>query len=133
MRLTFLALALLAVGAHADEVDGPTPCDNVENDQQSLECSAYNRKTSEAEMSASYADLIDRINGQIPKGSALSEDFKARLKTAQDLWAKSRDADCTLYTVNSAKGTRAYDIAQNDCVAQKSDERSEFLQSVGLE
>lgn len=38
-----------------------------------------------------------------------------------------------MYTVNAGKGTKAYEIAQNDCRAQKSDERSEFLQSVGLE
>jgi len=113
MRFTLLMLALLSFAAQAEESDGPTPCDNVETDQQSYDCSAYNRKTSETEMSESYTDLLDRINSQFPKGSPELKAFT--------------------YTVNAGKGTKAYEIAQNDCRAQKSDERSEFLQSVGLE
>jgi len=133
MRSTLLLLALLSLGAHAEESDGPTPCDNVETDQQGYDCSAYNRSTSETEMNESYKDLLDRINSQFPKGSPELKAFTDKLKIAQDLWAKSRDADCDVYTVNAAKGTKVYDTAQNDCRAQKSDERSEFLQSVGLE
>lgn len=133
MRSMLLLLAVLSVGAHADESDGPTPCDNVENDQQSLDCSAYNRQTSEKEMSESYKDLLDRVGSQFPKSSPELKDFTDKLKVAQDTWAKSRDADCDVYAVNAAKGTNAYNVAQNDCRAQKSDERSEFLQSVGLE
>jgi uncharacterized protein YecT (DUF1311 family) len=133
MRFTLLMLALLSCATHAEESDGPTPCDNVETDQQSYDCSAYNRKTSEAEMNGSYTDLLDRINSQFPKASPELKSFNDKLKAAQDLWSKSRDADCEVYTVNAGKGTKAYEIAQNDCRAQKSDERSEFLQSVGLE
>lgn len=133
MRFTLLMLALLSFAAQAEESDGPTPCDNVETDQQSHDCSAYNRKTSETEMSESYTDLLDRINSQFPKGSPELKAFTDKLKAAQDLWTRSRDADCDVYTVNAGKGTKAYEIAQNDCRAQKSDERSEFLQSVGLE
>ena len=132
MKPMLLLLAVISLGAYADE-DGPTPCDNVENDQQSYDCSAYNRKTSETEMNESYKDLLDRINSQFPKGSAQLTDFTAKLKAAQDLWGKSRDADCDVYSVNAAKGSKAFDVAQNDCRAQKSDERSEFLQSVGME
>ena len=133
MRFTLLMLALLSFAAHAEESDDPTPCDNVENDQQSYDCSAYNRKTSEAEMNGSYTDLLDRINSQFPKTSPELKSFNDKLKAAQDLWSKSRDADCEVYTVNADKGTKAYATAQNDCLAQKSDERSEFLQSVGME
>jgi uncharacterized protein YecT (DUF1311 family) len=133
MRFTLLMLALLSFAAQAEESDSPTPCDNVETDQQSYECSAYNRKTSEAEMSGSYTDLLDRIKSQFPADSPELKTFTGKLKAAQDLWAKSREADCDVYTVNAGKGTQAYEVAQNDCRAQKSDERSEFLQSVGLE
>ena len=38
MKSIFLALALIATTAHAAEDTDSTPCDGIENDQQTLEC-----------------------------------------------------------------------------------------------
>jgi uncharacterized protein YecT (DUF1311 family) len=139
MRAMFLVLAFAAFGAQAaDEPelpnnDGPTPCDNVETAQQSFDCSAYNRKTAETELGESYKDLAERIKSQYADHADQQADLLARIKTAQGLWEKLRDADCAVETFDSDKKTQAYQVAQNDCIAQKSDERSETLQSVGME
>lgn len=140
MKALILLMALATSGAYAadDEAqtpnnDGPTPCDNVETAQQSFDCSAYNRKTAETELGASYKDLVERIKSQYGDHVDQQNDLLAKVKAAQGLWEKLRDADCAVDTFNTAKGTQAYQVAQNDCIAQKSDERSESLQSVGME
>jgi uncharacterized protein YecT (DUF1311 family) len=47
--------------------------------------------------------------------------------------AKTRDADCAVEAFPATAGSKAFTIAQNDCVARMSDERSEFLESIGQE
>jgi uncharacterized protein YecT (DUF1311 family) len=46
---------------------------------------------------------------------------------------KTRDADCAVEAFPATAGSKAFTIAQNDCVARMSDERSEFLESIGQE
>lgn len=139
MRILFLLMALATFGAHAEDEpqaptnDGPTPCDNVETTQQSFDCSAYNRKTAETELGESYKDLTDRVDSQYSDHPAQRDDLLNKVKAAQSLWEKMRDADCAVDTFNTDKNSQAYQIALNDCIAQKSDERSETLQSVGME
>ena len=59
--------------------------------------------------------------------------FTPVLKDAQQKWEKLRDADCAVDTFPAVTGTKAYAIAHNDCLARMSDERSEFLESIGQE
>lgn len=42
-------------------------------------------------------------------------------------WLKTRDADCAVEAFPATDGSKAFKIAQNDCVARMSDERSEFF------
>ena len=130
MRSMFWVLAVLAAGAHADE---GTPCDNVETTQQGFECSTYNKTTSEHELENSYKDMIDRISTQYANHPAQLADYLAKIKNAQEIWKKLRDADCSVQTFTNEKGSQALQIAENDCFAQMSDERSEYLQSIGIE
>ncbi len=132
MRTVLMALALVAYGAHAAE-DGPTPCDNVENDKQSLACSKFNRETAETEMKGALDDLEERTTNQYADHPNQLEELKAKINAAQALWSKLRDADCAIYTFNADKSSQSYQTTLNDCLAQKSDERSEYLQSVGME
>jgi uncharacterized protein YecT (DUF1311 family) len=60
-------------------------------------------------------------------------DITAKIKTAQQQWLKTRDADCAVEAFPATAGSKAFTIAQNDCVARMSDERSEFLESIGQE
>ena len=62
-----------------------------------------------------------------------SADITAKLQAAEQLWIKSRDADCAIAPFPSAPGSKAYTIDQNDCLANKNDERSEFLESIAQE
>lgn len=130
MRSMLLVLAVLATSAHAE--DG-TPCDKVETTQQSFECSAFNRTTADQEMNTAYKDLIDRISSQYAAHPPQLSDYLAKIKNAQDIWVKLRDADCSVQTFLNEKGSQAFQIAQNDCFAQSSDERSEYLQAIGTE
>lgn len=129
MKAWLLLLALAATGAHAAG-DGPTPCDNVDDSKASLACSEYNKKTAQSELDASYKDLLNRaktgLNGEPAKQTKIVE----LIKTAQEQWLKTRDADCAVETFEAKPGTPEFTTAQDDCLAQKSDERSEYLQTL---
>ena len=61
MKSIFLALALIATGAQAAEEADDNPCDAVENEIQTLECSAYSRTTAEDLLSENYKSLTERL------------------------------------------------------------------------
>ena len=133
MKSIFLALALMATGVHAAEESDDNPCDKVENEVQTLECSTYSRTTAEDLLKANYQSLTERMQTLYGKNPAQLTDITAKLKAAQQQWLKTRDADCAVEAFPATTGSKAFTIAQNDCVARMSDERSEFLESIGQE
>jgi uncharacterized protein YecT (DUF1311 family) len=133
MKSIFLALALIATGVHAAEEADDNPCDKVENEVQTLECSVYSRTTAEDLLSENYKSLNERMQTLYGKSPAQLTDITAKLKAAQQQWLKTRDADCAVEAFPATAGSKAFTIAQNDCVARMSDERSEFLESIGQE
>jgi uncharacterized protein YecT (DUF1311 family) len=129
MKSWLLVLALASLGAHAAE-DGPTPCDNVDDSKASLACSAYNKKTAESELKDAYKDLLDRAKTNFSGEPAKQAKMKDLITAAQAQWEKTRDADCAIETFEAKPGTPEFTTAQDDCIAQKSDERSEYLQTL---
>lgn len=127
-----LALVLLAFGAYAED-DESTPCDNVETDQQSYECAQYSRTTAERELNAAFDDLLQRIGEQYEGQDAKVADLSKRLRDAEAIWKQLRDADCKVETFDVKPGSKAFETAQNTCLAQRSDDRSDYLQSLGLQ
>ena len=130
MKSIFLAIALIATGVHAAEESENNPCDAVENDVQTLECSVYGRTTAEDLLKENVQSLNDRLQTTYGKNKAQLNDISEKLKVAQQQWLKTRDADCAVEAFPATSGSQAFTIAQNDCVARMSDERSEFLESI---
>jgi uncharacterized protein YecT (DUF1311 family) len=136
MKTVFLALAVLAAGitgAHAAQNPDATPCDGVEEDQQTLECSKYSRDTAEQLLNENFDNLLQRVKTQFGANKAQSDYFADKLKAAHQAWQKLRDADCAVEVFPNAAGSKAFNIAQNDCLARTSDERSEYLESIAQE
>ncbi|OLF51023.1 lysozyme inhibitor LprI family protein [Pseudomonas chlororaphis] len=133
MKPILLALALLATGVHAAEEADTSPCDAIENDQQTLECATFNKTTAEQLLNDNLQGLLERLGTQYGSDKAQLADITAKVRAAQQLWQKQRDADCAVDTFPAKPGSKAYNIAQNDCLARMSDERSEFLESIGQE
>ena len=133
MKSIFLAMALIATGVHAAEESDNPPCDAVENDIQTLECSVYGRTTAEDLLKENVQSLNDRLQTTYGKNKAQLNDISEKLKVAQQQWLKTRDADCAVEAFPATSGSQAFTIAQNDCVARMSDERSEFLESISQE
>jgi len=123
MKFIFLALALIATGAHAAEESDDNPCDRVENDVQTLECSAFSKTTAEDLLSENYKSLGERMQSLYGKNPSQLADITARIKTAQAQWLKTRDADCAVDAFPAKEGSKAFTIAQNDCIARMSDDR----------
>ncbi|MFJ4434385.1 lysozyme inhibitor LprI family protein [Pseudomonas sp. NPDC089395] len=125
-------LVLLAVvgGAQAGEEES-TPCDNVESDQQTYACAAFNKQTAERELKSAYDELIQRIRDQYADEADQATSLTGRMEAAEKLWAQLRDADCKVETYAEKPGSEAFEAAWNTCVAQRSDDRSEYLQTIG--
>lgn len=130
--LVWLALVAVTLGAQAEENDENTPCDNVETAQQNYDCALFSRTTAERELNAAFADLLERIKEQYAGQGARISELSNRLTAAENLWKQVRDADCRVETFDSKPG-KDYDAALNTCLAQRSDDRSEYLQSLGLQ
>ncbi|NGF40791.1 DUF1311 domain-containing protein, partial [Klebsiella pneumoniae] len=94
---------------------------------------SYNKTTAEQLLKDNYQGLLERMGSTYGSDKTKLADITARLKDAQQKWEKLRDADCAVDTFPAVNGTKAYAIAQNDCLARMSDERSEFLESIGQE
>jgi uncharacterized protein YecT (DUF1311 family) len=133
MKSILLAMALIATGVQAAEESDSNPCDAVENDVQTLECSVYSRTTAEDLLKDNYQALTERLQSAYGKNPTQLADITAKLKNAQQQWLKTRDADCAVEAFPATSGSKAFNIALNDCVARMSDERSEFLESIGQE
>lgn len=131
MKPIFLALALIATGVQAAEEADTSPCDAVENDVQTLECATYNRTTAEQLLKDNTQGLLERFANLYGSDKAKLADITGKLNNAQQLWQKQREADCAVESFPAKPGSKAYTIANNDCLARMSDERSEFLESIG--
>ncbi|MGK0160652.1 lysozyme inhibitor LprI family protein [Pseudomonas mosselii] len=128
--MAWLVLLAVAGSTHAAEEES-TPCDNVETEQQGYACAAYNKQTAERELKAAYDDLMQRIRDQYADESDKAAALSGKMEAAEKLWAQLRDADCKVETWAEKPGSKAYEAAWDTCVAQHSDERSEYLQSIG--
>ncbi|WP_312932637.1 lysozyme inhibitor LprI family protein [Pseudomonas sp.] len=126
--MLWLALMGVMMGAQAGEEDS-TPCDNVDTDQQAYACAAFNRQTAERELKTALDELLQRVREQAASPAQASE-LNAGLQSAQTLWTQLRDADCKLETSRQAPGSKAFVAALDTCLAQRSDDRSEYLQSL---
>jgi uncharacterized protein YecT (DUF1311 family) len=128
--MAWLVLLAIMSGAQAGEEES-TPCDNVETDQQMFACAAFNKQTAERELKSAYDDLIQRIGDQYADEADKANALSGRMEAAEKLWAQLRDADCKVETYAEQPGSKAFEAAWNNCVAQRSDDRSEYLQSIG--
>lgn len=121
-------LAMVTVAQAGEEES--TPCDNVETEVQGYACAAFNKQVSERELKLAYDDLIQRVRDTFDDKDASTTTMIERLKQAQGLWAQLRDADCKVETLALTPSSKAYRAAWDTCVAQRTDDRSEYLQSL---
>ncbi|QCI10259.1 DUF1311 domain-containing protein [Pseudomonas putida] len=128
--LAWLVLLVVVTGAQAGEEES-TPCDNVDTDQQTFACAAFNKQTAERELQSAYDDLTQRIRDQYADEADKATALVGRMEAAETLWTQLRDADCKVETYSEKPGSKAFEAAWNTCVAQRSDDRSEYLQSIG--
>lgn len=136
MKTFFLGLALTTAmigNAYAAQDSDSTPCDGVDSDHQTLECSVYSRTTAEELLKENFQNLLNRVQSQFVANKTQYNDFTNKLKSAQLAWEKLRDADCAVEVFPSAAGSKAYKISENDCIARMSDERSEYIESIAQE
>ena len=133
MKPILLALALITSGAYAADDADYNPCDAVENDQQTLACSVYSKQAAEQLLTENFEALQARMKSLYGSNATQLNNITSKIKAAQALWLHQRDADCAIVVFPATAGTQAVNLALHDCLAAISDDRSEFLESVGQE
>lgn len=124
-------MVLLAVVAAAQAGEEEhTPCDNVETEAQAYACAAFNKQASERELKSAYEELLQRVHDAFDDKGGIATTMIERLKQSQELWTQLRDADCKAETFALPTNGKAYQAAWDTCVAQRTDDRSEYLQSI---
>ena len=106
MKSIFLALALISTVAHATEDTDHNPCNDVENDVQTLACSAYGKTAAEQLLADNLQSLNERLQTLYAGAKAQLNDITSKIKTAQQLWQKQRDADCAIVATALVHGLR---------------------------
>ncbi|MEZ0198299.1 lysozyme inhibitor LprI family protein, partial [Pseudomonas qingdaonensis] len=81
--MAWLVLLAIVSGAQASE-DESTPCDNVETDQQTFACAAFNRQVAERELQSAYDDLVARMRDQFGDEAGLM----SRIEAAEKVWSQ---------------------------------------------
>ena len=91
----------------------------------------YSRNAAEQLLTENYESLQARMNALYGSNATQLNNITSKIKAAQALWLHQRDADCAIAVFPATAGTEAFNIAQNECIARVSDDRSEFLETIG--
>ncbi|WP_039056292.1 lysozyme inhibitor LprI family protein [Enterobacter sp. Bisph1] len=117
MKIRTLALAALLLSspllAIADE------CDNASTQSQLNSCTAEQYQTADKKLNQTYQAALKRSTPQ----------QAVMLKKAQQTWVALRDSDCAFMS-SGVEGGSAQPMVQNQCLADKTNEREAWLASL---
>ncbi len=120
-------LLLVALLIPLSVVAAQTDCGDISTSRQVDACAKLAKESADANLNASYKQLISRVKSQYQADPALGENFMAKLKDSQRAWLKLRDANCALEAFEIDVGQPAYLTTVNNCIARMSLERSGYL------
>ena len=122
--LTCQAVLPVSLALAQDECTG-----NITS-QQVDKCSDVSKVAADSQLNTSYHQLMARLETQYRTEPDTGTAYTAKLKEAQRVWIKLRDANCPLEAFEIKPGTSAYVVRVNNCIARMSRERSVFLDNI---
>ncbi|WP_312517387.1 lysozyme inhibitor LprI family protein [Stutzerimonas nitrititolerans] len=123
--LAFFSLSLLA---RADVIVGL--CESVEDSRQIFLCSVHAKTRADQQLNLSYQNALRRIAKQYEQSAMLADEYISLLRGSQRAWIKLRDANCELESFEIERGTQAYEVTVNSCIARMSRHRAGYLDKV---
>lgn len=114
MKYHYLIAASLLLAQSAWALD----CANAQSQTEMNQCAADEYKKADQQLNQAYQSLMQRANPQ----------QQELLKLSEEAWIKMRDADCK-FVSSGAEGGSAQALVWNQCLTDKTRERSGFLES----
>lgn len=105
-------------------------CSEITISEQIDRCSDVAKSAADSQLNTSYHQLMARLEAQYRAEPDTGAAYTAKVKEAQRVWIKLRDANCPLEAFEIKPGTSAYVATVNNCIARMSRERTVFLDSI---
>jgi len=119
--LCFVLSVLMLSQVIADPTD---PCENAMTTVELNNCAAKEYEVADKKLNSAYQELTALIKKQ-EEGA----EWNAKLKTAQQLWIKFRDANCD-YEIYISGGGSAATMEHYGCLTTMTDQRAKDLQEM---
>ncbi|UVM38693.1 lysozyme inhibitor LprI family protein [Pseudomonas sp. B21-017] len=108
-------------------------CNEITVSEQIDRCSEVAKDAADSQLNSSYHQLMARLEAQYRAEPETGAAYTAKVKEAQRVWIKLRDANCPLEAFEIKPGTSAYVATVNNCIARMSRERTVFLDNIAPE
>ncbi|MCP1442637.1 uncharacterized protein YecT (DUF1311 family)/TPR repeat protein [Pseudomonas sp. GGS8] len=105
-------------------------CNEITVNEQIDRCSDVVKNAADSQLNTSYHQLMARLETQYRAEPDTGTAYTTKVKEAQRVWIKLRDANCPLEAFEIKPGTSAYVATVNNCIARMSRERTVFLDSI---
>ncbi|WP_223490338.1 lysozyme inhibitor LprI family protein [Pseudomonas sp. A-RE-19] len=105
-------------------------CNEITVSEQIDRCSDVAKNAADSQLNTSYHQLMARLETQFRVEPDTGTAYTAKVKEAQRVWIKLRDANCPLEAFEIKPGTSAYVATVNNCIARMSRERTVFLDNI---
>jgi uncharacterized protein YecT (DUF1311 family) len=105
-------------------------CNEITISEQIDRCSDVAKNAADSQLNTSYHQLMARLETQYRAEPDTGTAYTAKVKEAQRVWIKLRDANCPLEAFEIKPGTSAFLVTVNNCIARMSRERSVFLDNI---
>ncbi|MFS2093286.1 lysozyme inhibitor LprI family protein [Pseudomonas sp. Pseusp11] len=105
-------------------------CNEIIISEQIDRCSDVAKNAADLQLNTSYHQLMARLEAQYRAEPDTGAAYTAKVKEAQRVWIKLRDANCPLEAFEIKPGTSAYVATVNNCIARMSRERTVFLDNI---
>ncbi|MGF6490973.1 uncharacterized protein YecT (DUF1311 family) [Pseudomonas frederiksbergensis] len=105
-------------------------CNEITVSEQIDRCSDVAKNAADSQLNTSYHQLMARLEAQYRAEPDAGAAYTAKVKEAQRVWIKLRDANCPLEAFEIKPGTSAYVATVNNCIARMSRERTVFLDNI---
>ena len=105
-------------------------CSEITISEQIDRCSDVAKNAADSQLNTSYHQLMARLEAQYRTEPDTGAAYTAKVKEAQRVWIKLRDANCPLEAFEIKPGTSAYVATVNNCIARMSRERTVFLDNI---
>ncbi|WP_018927458.1 lysozyme inhibitor LprI family protein [Pseudomonas umsongensis] len=105
-------------------------CNEIIISEQIDRCSDVAKNAADSQLNTSYHQLMARLEAQYRAEPDTGTAYTTKVKEAQRVWIKLRDANCPLEAFEIKPGTSAYVATVNNCIARMSRERTVFLDSI---